>query len=277
MAKHGDKRPMVRCAALAAICLAAAASTGDTDTALWDQSDVANAAAIDHSDWQALLDAYLVTDDPSGVNRFDYAALQETADHERLAAYLESLQAMDPRDYAKAEQFAYWVNFYNALTVQVVVDAFPVDSILDISERRLSNGPWGDERVAVAGEALTLDDIEHRILRPIWRDPRIHYAVNCASIGCPNLASQAFTGANAEWLLTAAAKGYVNHPRGARFADDGLVVSSIYGWYQEDFGGNEAGVIEHLAQYAEADLATRLRGYQGGLDYDYDWSLNEPR
>ena len=105
-------------------------------------------------------------------------------------------------------------------------------------------------------------------MRPIWRDPRIHYAVNCASIGCPNLRTTAFTAAALQSDLTDAARDYASHPRGAQATSRGLIVSSIFKWYQEDFGGTDAGVIAHLAQHG---------GPSGSRIYDdhYDWSLNE--
>ena len=152
----------------------------------WDQRDDANPERIDHARWQAILDAH-VTPDETGVNLVDYAALQaNAADRERLTAYLDDLQAIDPRRLAADEQMAYWINLYNALTVQVVLGDYPVDSIREIHEGVIPLvGPWGDVRASVAGQPLTLDDIEHRILRPIWQDARIHYAVNCAAYGCP--------------------------------------------------------------------------------------------
>jgi len=245
----------------------------------WDAADDANAAAIDHGSWQAILDGYLHSDDPSGVHRFDYAALQaNAADSARLADYLASLQQVDPRLYSRAEQKAYWINFYNALTIQVVLGEYPVNSIRSIHEGWIPRtGPWDDVHATVAGEELTLNHIEHGILRPIWRDNRIHYAVNCASYGCPNLNPTAFTADNTEALLEAGARDYVNHPRGVDFVDDDfLVVSSIYDWYTVDFGGAEEGVLDHLARYAEPELAARLAEFEGAIDYEYDWSLNEP-
>ena len=245
----------------------------------WADHDPTNAERLDHSEWQALLDAYLVTDDPSGVNLVDYAGLQANgADRERLAGYIEYLQGLDPRRYAKDVQMAYWVNLYNAVTVRVVLDAYPVASIKDIHEGLIPGaGPWGDVHAMVAGEPLTLDNIEHDILRPIWQDNRIHYAVNCASMGCPNLAPEPYTAENLERLLDQGARDYVNHVRGAELLDEAFgVVSSIYYWYQEDFGNSEAGVLEHLRKYAEGDLAEQLRDFDGSLDHEYDWSLNAP-
>ena len=100
--------------------------------------------------------------------------------------------------------------------------------------------------------------------------------MNCASIGCPNLAGRAYTRENLAGLLEEGARDYVNHPRGAAWQDGRLRASSIYDWYQEDFGGTEAGVVGHLLRYARSEPALRLRGYAGPIDYDYDWSLNEP-
>ena len=93
---------------------------------------------------------------------------------------------MDPRLYSRDEQMAYWINFYNALTVETVVEGYPVGSIKNIHEGIVPlSGPWGDKRAAVAGQRLSLDNMEHDILRALWRDPRIHYAVNCASHRVP--------------------------------------------------------------------------------------------
>lgn len=247
----------------------------------WDASNEKNDAHVDHGAWQETLNEYLHAHD-SGVNRFDYAALKANAKGTaRLATYLNYLQGLNPTDYSRAEQKAYWINFYNAWTVRIVRDAYPVDSIRDIGKGFLSSlfspGPWDDAHVRVAGRDLTLDDIEHGILRPIWRDNRIHYAVNCASYGCPNLLPTAFTAANTEALLEAAARAYVNHPRGVDFAGgDSLVVSSLYKWYAEDFGGTEEGVLKHLVRYAEKPLADRLRNFSGTVGYEYDWRLNRP-
>jgi len=127
------------------------------------------------------------------------------------------------------------------------------------------------------GESLSLNDIEHRILRPIWQDPRIHYAVNCASFSCPNLRGTAFTAGNLEAILDQAARSYVNSRRGVALAGGRLTLSSIYDWYASDFGRNEAEILAHLRQYAKPELASQLAAFKGRINYAYDWSLNEPR
>ncbi len=242
---------------------------------IWDASDETSTATIDHSRWQALLDRYLVADHSSGINRFDYGAMTE-ADRSLLGDYLGALQAIDPRTFSRAEQRAYWINLYNAVTVDLVVDHYPVKSIRKINGGLLGLGPWGDPVVLVAEESLSLNDIEHRILRPICGDPRIHYAVNCASLGCPNLAGLAYTATNTESLLEAGARAYINHPRGVELANGRLRLSSIYKWFKVDFGGTDERLLVHLRKYAEPELARQLAAYDGRIRYDYDWDLNAP-
>jgi len=242
---------------------------------IWNVAEESSTATIDHGDWQQVLDAYLVTAGTDGINRFDYANITD-GDRARLQGYIEQLAAIDPRTYPRTEQRAYWINLYNALTVDVVLQYYPVKSIRDIERGLLGSGPWKKQLVEVAGQPLTLNDIEHRILRPIWRDPRTHYAVNCASLGCPNLAARAYTATDIDSLLDEAARAYINHPRGVVFENGRLTLSSIYNWFDVDFGKSDVAVLEHLAKYAEPDLAGRLAGYDGRIKYDYDWRLNRP-
>lgn len=225
---------------------------------------------IDHSIWQQLLSNYVkVAKD--GVNRVDYAALKKD-DAAALARYLTALQAIDIANYPKNEQFAFWVNLYNAATVDVILKNYPLESIRDIG--LLGQGPWKDKVLKVSGKALSLDDIEHGILRPIWKDVRIHYAVNCASIGCPNLAPQAYTAEKLEPMLEDAARAYINHPRGFTRVDGALTASSIFDWYVDDWG-DQAAVLAHARKYA-SDKTKVILGTANEIDsHDYDWSLND--
>lgn len=227
------------------------------------------AQPIDHSAWDSLLSRY-VTQSPDGVNRVDYAALK-AKDASALRGYLSSMQAIDITQYPRDEQFAYWVNLYNAATVDLILANYPVDSIRDLGLPGL--GPWRDEIVRVNGKDLSLDDIEHGILRPIWQDVRVHYAVNCASIGCPNLAARAFTGARLDAMLEAAAADYVNHPRGFARIDGRLVASRIYDWYGSDWG-DQAAVLAHARKYANCETLAVLGNGSTIDSFDYDWSLN---
>jgi len=242
---------------------------------MWNASDESNAATIDHGPWQELLDAHL-QEHPSGINRFDYAGLKANAEnYKKLSSYLMGLTRLDPRAYSRNAQKAYWINLYNGLTVYVIVGRYPVESIRDIKSGLLTPGPWEMELITIQDEKLTLDDIEHGILRPIWKDPRIHYAVNCASIGCPSLSPEAYRSDNLERLLEKGARDYVNHPRGMQIVDDELVVSSIYDWFKVDFGDTDEGVLAHLRQYATPENAKMLEGRDDFDDY-YDWKLNAP-
>jgi len=236
----------------------------------WQKHDADASAAVDHGAWARFLDRHLVADD-AGVHRLRYAAVSET-DRAELDAYLDDLVAVEVTALARPVQLAYWLNLYNALTVVAILDAYPVESIRDI------DGVWRRDRVTVDGRALSLDDIEHGIVRPIFADARIHYAFNCAAVGCPNLAAEPFAGAGIDARLDRAARAYVNDPRGVRTTLGGeLVVSSIYNWFAEDFGGSDAAVLDHLRRYAEPDLAARLATADGIDGYAYDWSLNDAR
>lgn len=241
----------------------------------WQKHDPASAQKIDHSDWERFLKKYLVALHPSGINRVRYGAVAPE-DRTALKGYLKKLQSLPISNYDRAEQKAYWINLYNALTADLILSRFPVESIRDIniSPGLFSRGPWGAKLVSVEGEKLSLDDIEHRILRSLWKDNRVHYAVNCASLGCPNLQQAAYTSDNTESLLEKGAREFINHPCGVSIKNGRLKVSSIFVWFQEDFGGNAEGLMEHWRRYANGALADALQEYSGGLEHDYDWRLN---
>jgi Protein of unknown function, DUF547 len=264
-------------ASLALLALGGAARA-ETPQDLFATAAAGSRQTVDHSAWDRLLKTY-VKPGPDGINRVDYASFKRSGQQD-LKAYIRALEAVDPATLDRPEQFALLANLYNATTVDIVLDHYPVKSIKDISLGGgllgvFASGPWKAKVLQMKGVALSLDDIEHGILRPIFKDRRVHYAVNCASIGCPNLRAEAFTGAKLEAQLDAAARAYINSKRGADPRPDGLVVSSLYDWYQKDFGGSEAGVIAHLKRYAEPGLAHKLAGTTSIADYAYDWSLND--
>jgi len=244
----------------------------------WAGFEETSTVAIDHSEWQELLSEYVVVGEADDPNRVDYAAFANNqAARDQLELYITALEAVEVETLNRNEQFAFWANLYNATTVRVILDHYPVASIrkINISPGLFTRGPWGAKLVTVDGERLTLDDIEHRILRPTWQDPRVHYAVNCASVGCPNLPVTPFTGKTLEADLEAAARGYVNSPRGAFVEGGELTVSRIYNWYAEDFGDSDLNVIAHLKLYAEGDLLAALERTDRIGTYDYDWALND--
>jgi hypothetical protein len=241
----------------------------------WERHDPTSRESLDFAAWDALLRRVVVSGG-DGINRVDYRSLA-TTDAETLAGIVTDLAAVQISAYNRDQQLAYWINLYNAVTLQVVVRHYPVASIrdIDISPGWFADGPWDAEVVTVEGEALTLNDIEHRILRPIWRDPRVHYAVNCASLGCPNLAREAYRGEDIDRRLDAAARAYINDPRGVSLAGGRVVVSKIYDWFLEDFGGSTEGLLAHLRRYAAPELSARL-AEAGDIDGTaYDWALND--
>jgi hypothetical protein len=248
----------------------------------WEAHDAQSTTIIDHAEWGQIIDRYLVTGTDSGVNLFRYADVSDS-DRSALQDYIDRLAAVEVSGLNRDEQIAYWLNLYNAVTVELILEHYPVDSIRDIniSGSAFNRHPWDATRVEVEGEGLTLNDIEHRIIRPIWQDPRIHYAVNCASIGCPNLQPEPFTAANYRELFDIAAAEYINHPRGMRFEGNRLHLSEIFNWYSEDWDDDISVIVSHLLEYADADRAEQLRsfadgGYRGRVEYAYDWNLNEP-
>ncbi|ENM5925114.1 DUF547 domain-containing protein [Vibrio mimicus] len=235
--------------------------------AYWQPSNNSNTTSISHQAWQSILDRYLTQVGDNAL--FRYAEITKE-DKTLLNDYLAQLSKLDPREFNRQEQYAYWVNLYNALTVKLILDNYPVASITKLGGL-FSFGPWDEKVFAVAGQAITLNDIEHRILRPLWNEPRTHYAVNCASLGCPNLQSQAFTAQNTEQLLSNAAHTFINSSKAATFKKDTLILSSIYDWFAVDFGNQDA-LFAHLAQYRP-----ELSSYSGKVDYQYDWKLNDAK
>ena len=242
----------------------------------WQAHDPDSVVVVDHSDWDNILKRYVDARHPSGINRFHYGNVLEQ-DKYALKNYLKKMQKIKVTGLNRTAQKAYWINLYNGLTVHLILVHYPVKSIreIDISPGIFNDGPWDARLLKIEGHDVSLNDIEHRILRPIWRDNRIHYAVNCASLGCPNLQPQAYTADNLEEFLEKGARQFINHPRGVKFIKTRLQVSSIYNWFQEDFGGSDAGVIEHLEKYLAGESADKLKTIDRRLKYQYDWRLNE--
>jgi hypothetical protein len=241
----------------------------------WRASDESSTLTIDHSAWDAFLAHYLVSDSADGISRVAYRRV--LPEHrEALSLYIAALGGLPITGYRRAEQLPYWINLYNALTVRTVLEHYPVDTILDIGPKR-GSGPWRRKLIHIEGEEVSLDDIEHRILRPFWRDPRLHYALCLAALGSPDLAPRAFKAATADAMLEAAARAYVNSARGARLERDRLFVSSIYVWYKADFGGSDRDVIQHLKRYAKPQLAAALARQTRIAGDSFDWSLNDAK
>lgn len=261
---------MDRREALAVVCGLALAGLAGPGSA--DPSD---------STFDALLARYVVAS-PDGVNRVDYRRWKAVSrDVANLDAYIQQLSVRTPSKMAREQAFAFWCNLYNAITLKVVLDRYPVASIRDIKSDGLFDpkaytGPWRTKRITIESRSYSLDDIENEVLRPVFKDPRAHYAINCASYGCPNLRNRAWTAVTLNADLDQAARAYINHPRGVKIlADNKLRVSSIYRWFAEEFGGTEAGKIAHLRKFAGPKLAAALASNPVISEYSYDWTLND--
>jgi hypothetical protein len=242
-----------------------------------------SAEAQDIATLNALLGRY-VSVGADGLNRVNYAAWRgNAADKAALNAFITGSAAERPSTMARNAAFAYWANLYNAITIKVILDNPPVRSIRDIRSRGTGldpagfTGPWREKRVTVEGTQRSLDDIEHSIMRRQFRDPLVHYSVNCASVGCPNLRNRAWVAATLTADLETAARAFINSRRGVRVQPDGSIrVSSIYNWFKADFGGNDAGVLAHLRRYASAPLSGQITGNVRISGDDYNWALNGP-
>ena len=246
----------------------------------WATHDPQSTVSVDHRPWQTLLSRHVVASD-DGINRVAYSDFDDSS-KTLLNQYLTTLSNVQPTQHNQSQQLAYWVNLYNSLTVQVVLDHPKKDSIRSMGPL-LSFGPWDKTYLTIEGKPVSLNDIEHRILRPIWQDHRLHFVLNCASIGCPNLSRTAYTSDNIEDALARAEQTFLQHPRALSLSDKGVLqLSSLFDWYREDFADNESALLAYLAEQ-RPDLAETLLVYPIGsnsnIDYVYDWSLNaaDPR
>lgn len=233
----------------------------------WQQDNPSNTKVISHQAWQELLNRYLSVQGENTLFAYNNVT---ASDKKKLTTYIHSLANLDPRVYAKDEQYAYWVNLYNALTVQRILQDYPIKSITKLGGL-FSFGPWKEELVTINGKALSLNDIEHRILRPIWQDPRTHYAVNCASLGCPNLQPTAFNKNNKNALLEKAATEFINSDKGVLLQGNDVQLSEIYDWFKVDFG-SDAQLWQHLRKYRPS-----LTKPSGKVSFEYNWDLNQPQ
>jgi len=234
----------------------------------WNSSNENNPAIIDHRLFDGFLKTYVVTNHPSGINRFRYADVSR-GDHKTLKKYIKKLSSIDPRDFRKIEQKAYWLNLYNALTLEGLLKRYPISAV---DHNRFSR------KVAarVAGQKMTLVDIEQHILRPVWGDYKVVFGLSCATVGCPAIHPQAFTAANTDKLLKQYVGEFINHPRGLIVNKHELRVSKIFDWYRQSFGSDDRHLLRLFAHYADDNKALYILGYSGEISYAFDKRINAP-
>jgi hypothetical protein len=225
------------------------------------------------SDWDLILKRYVIKSEPDGVNLFNYAALSKSSDDwVLLNNYLTSLEGIDPNLMLKNEAIAYYANLYNAVTVKLITENYPIKSIRKLGP--FNSGPWKRKIIKLNGELVSLDDIEHKILRSKYLSPYIHYMLNCASISCPNLQKKAWKGETLKSDQQRAVSEYINSSRGVALKKDGLQVSSIYKWFKGDFK-SDGGVLDHILKHANKDLKNAIEKAEKIKSYNYDWTLND--
>jgi hypothetical protein len=232
---------------------------------IWFAGAGVHAAQVDHALFVSLLSSHV----KDGV--VDYKGFK--ADEAILDRYLDALAAVDPGALSTDEQFAFYVNAYNAWTIKLILTRYPdIRSIKELGS--LFSSPWKKTIARIDGERLTLDQIEHDILRKRFKDPRVHFAVNCASKSCPPLQGEPFTGDLLNDQLDQAARAFINAPRFNRLEGETLWVSKIFDWFPEDFNGD---VIGYFIAFADGPLRDQLAQNKDRIKVkflEYDWSLN---
>lgn len=237
-----------------------------TDVRATPQAEDETAPTISHDGWDKLVRKHVASD-----GLVDYRGFQE--DDEDLQQYLDLISANPPaKSWSEAEQLAYWINAYNAFTVKVIADNYPLESIRDLHTIPGIKTIWHKEFFKIGGQPASLNQIEHEILRKEFVEPRIHFAINCASMSCPILRNEAFTAAKLEQQLTEQAEGFLRQPFRNKIAADEIQISKIFRWFAEDFT-REGSLVDFLNQYAPVEI-----NQDAEIDYlDYDWSINEQK
>ncbi len=236
----------------------------------------AMAQTFDHSGFDALLHAHVVD------GMVDYEAFGQAPEFE---SYLQQLAAFNPRTLPRDEQLAFWINAYNAYTIKLILKHDETKSIRNINKTGgfiKGYGPWTEKLALIGDSAYGLDFIEQKIIRPEFMEPRIHFALVCAAIGCPPLRSEAYTGARLEEQLTDQGRVFLQESPAKNRVDatkKTVYVSQVFKFrdYEKDFGGSKQAVGRFIARwYAEGPEKTLLEsGAWAKFEYtDYDWSLN---
>jgi hypothetical protein len=223
------------------------------------------AQGVDHSLYAGLLKKYV----KDGVVNYQGFKNEESV----LDKYLKGLEGVDTKELSRDEQFAFYINAYNAWTIKLILTGYPgVKSIKDLGS--LFKSPWKKKICRIDGKIITLDDIEHNILRPRFKDPRVHFAINCAAKSCPPLRSEPYRGGELDQQLDEMTRAFVNNLESNRLEDHTLYVSSIFKWFAEDFNKD---IVGFFLKYAKGDLKEQLEARRGKIKVkylDYDWSLN---
>jgi hypothetical protein len=232
-----------------------------------------------HAAWDALLKKHVAVQGGGRASQLRYEGMAR--DRAALTAYLAQLSAVPEAEFKgwdRPRQMAFLINAYNAFTVEKILQRYPdIRSIWDFG--KLFGNPFKDRFFTLFQKPFSLDEIEHETLRKLYRDPRIHYAVNCASVGCPMLREEAYVGERLERQLDEQALRFLSDRTRNRYRDGRLEVSKIFDWFKEDFEPRE----KYFARYASAlsdnsEFRKLIELGQARLEFlEYDWSLNDFR
>jgi len=249
-------------------------------------SPLAFASSFDYSNWDLLLQQHVTSIQGGKATVVDYKGV--AADRLELQAYLKGLSEVDETTFSawnKADQLAFLINAYNGWTLELILTKYPdVESIKDLGS--LFKSPWKKKFIPLLGKTISLDDIEHGLIRAegSYDDPRIHFAVNCASIGCPALRPEAYRGEILESQLNDAEMLFLSDGSRNRFSDGVFEISSIFKWYGDDFRKGNLGIDsleEYLLSHGESlGLTPERQGTLATSDVKitylkYDWKLND--
>jgi hypothetical protein len=232
-----------------------------------------------HTAWEALLKQHVVLADGGKASRVHYAGMAEG--RAALKAYLGALSEVSNAEFgrwSRPQQMAFLINAYNAFTVEKVLTRYPdIRSIWDFG--KLFGNPFKDEFFALLGRRASLDWIEHETLRKRYAEPRVHYALNCASISCPMLREEPYVAERLERQLEEQAVRFLSDRSRNRAGENGLEVSKIFDWFREDFEPRTAYFARYAALLAD-DSGTQRRIADGSVSFhflEYDWALNDFR
>lgn len=204
----------------------------------------------------------------------DYAVLK--ANRDELDAYLEMMGQIEPGALSRNEQLAFYINLYNAATIRLIVDHYPVESIKDVGS--FFSSPWKKKVVNLNGEMVTLDNIEHDIVRPVFKDNRVHFALNCSAISCPPLLGMPYDASMVDAQLEEVTLKFINDAKSNYLEGNTLYVSKIFSWFSEDFPDD---FVDWFVRFAQGEIKRELEihreaGEKVRVKYlQYDWSLNE--
>jgi hypothetical protein len=240
----------------------------------WSKYSPLSEKTISHESFKVFLARYLKPQ-ADGINLIDYYKVS-TVDRKILKEYLKSLSNIKIEQYNRDEQLAYWLNFYNALVINLILEHLPINNMREItlSSPLLARGPWQANIVTIAETKLSLYDIKNRIVRPIWNDPRVLYALFDGTVASPSLFEKPFSKGSLDTDLNTITRRYVNSLRGVQIQDKEITVSSLYDWFEEDFGGRKQDVIWHITQYANPRLKAQLEKANTINNYVYNWHIN---